>query len=134
MKLPFADDSFDAVTVGYGLRNLASWEAGLEEMIRVARPGGRVVVLDFGKPDHALWRAFYFGYLRLCVPVFGLLFAGNITRQPYMAGQAYRIAGDLANTDLVMNNTLWIGLYPGLSQDMLTFVTERIHHFCSNSP
>jgi len=83
-KLPFADNTFDAVTVGYGLRNLASWETGLAEMWRVAKPGGRVVVLDFGKPDHALWRTIYFGYLRLCVPVFGLLFAGNISAYAYI--------------------------------------------------
>lgn len=84
MKLPFADQSFDAVTVGYGLRNLASWETGLSEMIRVAKPGGRIVVLDFGKPDHALWRTLYFGYLRLCVPVFGLLFAGRADAYAYI--------------------------------------------------
>ena len=77
MKLPFADESFDVVTVGFGLRNLASWEAGLTEMVRVARPGGRVLVLDFGKPDNALWRAIYFSYLRLIVPIFGLVFAGQ---------------------------------------------------------
>src|SRR5262249_37384016 len=71
MKLPFADASFDVVTVGFGLRNLASWETGLSEMARVARPGGRLLVLDFGKPDNANWRAIYFGYLRLLVPVFG---------------------------------------------------------------
>jgi demethylmenaquinone methyltransferase/2-methoxy-6-polyprenyl-1,4-benzoquinol methylase len=84
MKLPLADHSFDVVTVGYGLRNLASWETGLSEMIRVARPGGRIVVLDFGKPDHALWRTLYFGYLRLCVPVFGLLFAGRADAYAYI--------------------------------------------------
>lgn len=84
MKLPFADESFDAVTVGYGLRNLASWETGLNEMIRVAKPGGRIVVLDFGKPDNALWRTLYFGYLRLCVPVFGLLFAGRADAYAYI--------------------------------------------------
>jgi demethylmenaquinone methyltransferase/2-methoxy-6-polyprenyl-1,4-benzoquinol methylase len=84
MKLPFADHSLDAVTVGYGLRNLTSWETGLGEMIRVARPGGRIVVLDFGKPDNALWRAIYFGYLRLCVPVFGLLFAGRADAYAYI--------------------------------------------------
>jgi len=84
MKLPFTDNSFDAVTVGYGLRNLASWETGLNEMIRVAKPGGRVVVLDFGKPDNALWRGTYFGYLRLCVPVFGLLFAGRADAYAYI--------------------------------------------------
>lgn len=84
MKLPFDDDSFNAVTVGYGLRNLASWETGLSEMIRVAKPGGRVVVLDFGKPDNALWRTIYFGYLRLCVPLFGLLFAGRADAYAYI--------------------------------------------------
>lgn len=84
MKLPFADNSFDAVTVGYGLRNLASWETGLSEMIRVAKPDGRVVVLDFGKPANAFWRTIYFGYLRLCVPVFGLLFAGRADAYAYI--------------------------------------------------
>lgn len=84
MKLPFGDGSFDAVTVGYGLRNLANWETGLSEMIRVAGPGGRIVVLDFGKPDQALWRTLYFGYLRLCVPVFGLMFAGRVDAYAYI--------------------------------------------------
>ncbi|MSU58201.1 MAG: bifunctional demethylmenaquinone methyltransferase/2-methoxy-6-polyprenyl-1,4-benzoquinol methylase UbiE [Pedosphaera sp.] len=84
MNLPFAESTFDAVTVGYGLRNLASWETGLSEMIRVAKPGGRVVVLDFGKPDSALWRTLYFGYLRLCVPVFGLVFARQIDAYAYI--------------------------------------------------
>jgi demethylmenaquinone methyltransferase/2-methoxy-6-polyprenyl-1,4-benzoquinol methylase len=83
-KLPFADRSFDIVTVGYGLRNLANWEAGLAEMVRVARPGARLLVLDFGKPDNALWRALYFGYLRLCVPVFGLLFCGKASAYAYI--------------------------------------------------
>lgn len=84
MKLPFADGSFDLVTVGYGLRNLARWETGLTEMARVARPGGRLLVLDFGKPDNAFWRAIYFGYLRLIVPVFGLLFAGHAGAYAYI--------------------------------------------------
>jgi demethylmenaquinone methyltransferase/2-methoxy-6-polyprenyl-1,4-benzoquinol methylase len=83
-KLPFADQSFNVVTVGYGLRNLASWEAGLTEMVRVARPGARLLVLDFGKPDNALWRSLYFGYLRLCVPVFGLLFCGKASAYAYI--------------------------------------------------
>jgi demethylmenaquinone methyltransferase / 2-methoxy-6-polyprenyl-1,4-benzoquinol methylase len=83
-SLPFADDSFDVVTVGYGLRNLASWETGLREMVRVATPGGRVLVLDFGKPDNRLWRSLYFGYLRLCVPLFGLFFCGNASAYRYI--------------------------------------------------
>jgi demethylmenaquinone methyltransferase/2-methoxy-6-polyprenyl-1,4-benzoquinol methylase len=82
--LPFADQSFDVVTVGYGLRNLTSWEAGIREMVRVAKPGARLLVLDFGKPENALWRTLYFGYLRLCVPVFGLLFCGKASAYAYI--------------------------------------------------
>jgi demethylmenaquinone methyltransferase/2-methoxy-6-polyprenyl-1,4-benzoquinol methylase len=84
MNLPFAAGSFDAVTVGYGLRNLAGWEMGLTELHRVVRPGGRVLVLDFGKPDNALWRALFFAYLRLCVPVLGLVFCRNAAAYAYI--------------------------------------------------
>lgn len=82
--LPFPDDTFEIVTVGYGLRNLASWEAGLREMHRVAKAGGRLIVLDFGKPDNRLWRGIYFGYLRLCVPLLGRLFCGNAAAYAYI--------------------------------------------------
>ena len=83
-QLPFPDNSFDAVTVGYGLRNLSSWETGLGEMARVAKPGGRIVVLDFGKPANALWRTIYFTHLRCSVPVVGLLFAGRADAYAYI--------------------------------------------------
>jgi demethylmenaquinone methyltransferase/2-methoxy-6-polyprenyl-1,4-benzoquinol methylase len=83
-RVPFADDAFDVVTVGYGLRNLAKWETGLGEMQRVASPGGRLVVLDFGKPDNALWRGLYFGYLRLFVPWLGRIFCGNAGAYAYI--------------------------------------------------
>ncbi len=83
-ELPFPDKTFDAVTVGYGLRNLARWERGLEEMARVAKPGGRVLVLEFGKPDNGLWRAAYFAYLRLCVPIFGLVFCRSAAAYAYI--------------------------------------------------
>jgi demethylmenaquinone methyltransferase/2-methoxy-6-polyprenyl-1,4-benzoquinol methylase len=83
-RIPFLDNSFDIVTVGYGLRNLANWEAGLREMRRVANPGGRLVVLDFGKPDNALWRALYFGYLKLFVPWLGRIFCGSAGAYAYI--------------------------------------------------
>ncbi|MBI2929003.1 MAG: class I SAM-dependent methyltransferase [Verrucomicrobia bacterium] len=84
LRLPFPDEEFDAVTVGYGLRNLADWAAGLREMARVAKPGGRLLVLDFGKPNHPLWRAVYFGYLRLAVPLFGKVFCGDTRAYAYI--------------------------------------------------
>lgn len=83
-QLPFGDAEFDIVTVGYGLRNLASWESGLQEMVRVIRPGGRLLALDFGKPPNALWRGLYFSYLRLAVPVMGRVFAGSADAYAYI--------------------------------------------------
>lgn len=58
-----------------------------------------------------------------------LLFAGNLTRQPYFKNQNYRISGDLANTDRVMNDSFWIGLYPGLNEEMLAFMVNKIEAF-----
>ena len=84
LQLPFPDHSFDAVTVGYGLRNLTSWETGLREMFRVARPGARLVALDFGKPPNRLWRAVYFAHLKISVPLLGRLFCGNADAYAYI--------------------------------------------------
>ncbi|KAF0835975.1 CDP-6-deoxy-D-xylo-4-hexulose-3-dehydrase [Methylovorus glucosotrophus] len=58
-----------------------------------------------------------------------LLFAGNLARQPYMIGRNFRISGELTHTDYVMNNSFWIGVYPGLSRDMLDFSIEKIESF-----
>ena len=83
-QIPFPDNSFDIVTVGYGLRNLASWERGLDEMFRVARPGARLIVLDFGRPQNALWRRIYFTHLKMSVPLIGWLFCGNAQAYAYI--------------------------------------------------
>lgn len=58
-----------------------------------------------------------------------LLFAGNLTRQPYLIGRNYRVSGELTNTDRVMNDTFWIGVYPGLNEAMLDYVCDRIETF-----
>ncbi len=58
-----------------------------------------------------------------------LLFAGNLTRQPYMKGPNYRISGDLTNTDNVMNNTFWIGVQPALTKEMLEFAASKIESY-----
>jgi len=57
-----------------------------------------------------------------------LLFAGNLTRQPYMIGRDFRISGTLTNTDTIMNNTFWIGVYPGLTEEMLDFAAWKIEN------
>ena len=58
-----------------------------------------------------------------------LLFAGNLTCQPYMIGANYRVSGDLTNTDKVMNNTFWIGVQPALTQDMLDYAAQKIESY-----
>lgn len=83
-QIDFPDNTFDIVTVGYGLRNLTSWQRGIDEMFRVARPGARLIVLDFGKPANPLWRAIYFTHLKLSVPLIGLLFCGNASAYAYI--------------------------------------------------
>lgn len=84
LSLPFEADAFDAVTISYGLRNLADIPAGLAGMLRVLRPGGRLLILDFGKPGNAFWRAAYFGYLRAVVPLLGRFVSGNRAAYAYI--------------------------------------------------
>ncbi len=58
-----------------------------------------------------------------------LLFAGNLTRQPYMVGRNYRVSGELSNTDIVMNNTFWIGVQPALTNEMLDYAASKIENY-----
>lgn len=58
-----------------------------------------------------------------------LLFAGNLTRQPYMLGKTYRISGELTNSDVVMNDTFWIGVQPALTQEMLEYSASKIETY-----
>ena len=58
-----------------------------------------------------------------------LLFAGNLTRQPYMIGRNYRVNGDLTNTDIVMNQTFWLGTFPGLKTEHLDYIAEKLEEF-----
>jgi demethylmenaquinone methyltransferase/2-methoxy-6-polyprenyl-1,4-benzoquinol methylase len=67
-RLPFADDTFDAVTISFGLRNIVDPDAGLREMLRVTRPGGRVVVCEFSHPTWAPFREVYIEYLMRALP------------------------------------------------------------------
>lgn len=84
LALPFAEASFDRVTMGYGLRNLRDLEGGLRELARVTQPGGRALILDFGKPPNALWRSLYFLHLRTVVPLLGRLFCGDADTHSYI--------------------------------------------------
>ncbi len=74
LRLPFRSGSFDAITIGYGLRNVADLSRALSEMRRVLAPRGRLVVLDFGKPANPVAAWLYQGFLRTVMPAMGWLF------------------------------------------------------------
>ena len=84
LRLPFGENSFDVVSVGYGLRNLADIDLGLREILRVLRPGGKFLSLDFGKPESKPFRAVYFGYMRVVLPILGRLFCGDPDTHGYI--------------------------------------------------
>jgi demethylmenaquinone methyltransferase/2-methoxy-6-polyprenyl-1,4-benzoquinol methylase len=84
LALPFGDSQFDVAVVSYGLRNLADVFGGLREMHRVVKSGGRILVLDFGKPRNPLLRAGYFAYLKHCVPHFGRVLCRDAAAYRYI--------------------------------------------------
>jgi demethylmenaquinone methyltransferase / 2-methoxy-6-polyprenyl-1,4-benzoquinol methylase len=83
-NLPFGDDEFDAVTISFGLRNVAHPKAALAEMYRVLKPGGRLVVCEFSKPQRALFRTGYAAYMRFVMPVVAAVASSNKDAYGYL--------------------------------------------------
>jgi demethylmenaquinone methyltransferase/2-methoxy-6-polyprenyl-1,4-benzoquinol methylase len=83
LDLPYGDGSFDAVTIGFGARNLADLEKGLAEMARVLRPGGRLVILEITRPQREPLASFYSLWFDRLVPVIGSL-AGDPDAYSYL--------------------------------------------------
>jgi demethylmenaquinone methyltransferase/2-methoxy-6-polyprenyl-1,4-benzoquinol methylase len=97
LRLPFRNGSFDAVTVGFGVRNLADMSAGLGEILRVLASGGRLVVLEFSRPSGPLLSLAYAFYLKRVVPRLGDGASGSRGPYAYLA----RTIGDFPEPDLL---------------------------------
>lgn len=85
MNLPFADASFDATTISFGLRNVHEPKAALAEMLRVTRPGGRLVIAEFSQPTMRAWRTIYTEYLMRALPAIAARVASNSDAYEYLA-------------------------------------------------
>ena len=84
-RLPFADDTFDAVTISFGLRNIVDPDAGLRELRRVTRPGGRLVVCEFSSPTWAPFRTVYLEYLMKALPAVARAVSSSPDAYVYLA-------------------------------------------------
>lgn len=83
-KMPFSDKSFDAITVGFGVRNFENLETGLAEMHRVLKPGGRVAILEASAPQNTIFRWFFSLYFGKIVPLIGKLFSKDARAYNYL--------------------------------------------------
>lgn len=85
MKLPLPDNSVDAITIAFGVRNFEDRQRGLREILRVLRPAGRLFVLEFSQPDR-WFRPFYYLYLKYILPQLAALATGDKSAYDYLAG------------------------------------------------
>jgi demethylmenaquinone methyltransferase/2-methoxy-6-polyprenyl-1,4-benzoquinol methylase len=83
-SLPFEDNTFNAITVAFGVRNFQLLEKGMSEMLRVLKPGGKLVVLEFSKPTAPVFKQFYNLYMNFITPTIGKLFSKNKDAYQYL--------------------------------------------------
>ncbi len=88
MSLPFEDNSFDYVTIGFGLRNVPDYMQVLKEMYRVVKPGGKAVCLETSQPTMPVFREFYYFYFKKVMPVMGKLFAKSYQEYSWLQESA----------------------------------------------
>ena len=119
--LPFADGEFDAVTCAFGVRNFVHLEAGLREMLRVLKPGGKLVILELATPDSPLIKPFYRLYARRVIPWLGSCLADNREAYTYLPESIERFPKGEAFTGILKS------LGVEASQRKLTFGVCRLY-------
>jgi len=101
LELPFADRSFEAATIAFGLRNLTSVEAGIKELLRVLKPGGRVAVLEFSKPKAPVLSSLFKFYFTKMLPKLGGLISGSKSAYQYLPDSVSRFPDQLELASLM---------------------------------
>lgn len=108
--IEFPDNSFDAVTVAFGVRNFQNLEKGLQEMLRVLKPGGKLMILEFSKPGKGVFSLLYKIYLRHIAPRIGKIVSGNAAAYQYLHDSVHAFP-EGENFLQILNKTGFITVY-----------------------
>lgn len=93
MDLPFEDNSFDYITIGFGLRNVPDAQHVLREMKRVVKPGGLITILETSQPENALYKPFFWLYFKYIMPMLGKIFAKSYSEYSWLQESATEFPG-----------------------------------------
>jgi demethylmenaquinone methyltransferase/2-methoxy-6-polyprenyl-1,4-benzoquinol methylase len=124
LDLPFENESFDVVTVAFGLRNMADWDCALREMSRVLRGEGHLLVLDFSIPTGALRPAYRF-YLHRCLPFLASIVTGEKTAYDYLGGSIEKFPSGAAMLELIERNGFMNGSAEPLTGGIATIYSAQ---------
>lgn len=124
LRLPFETESFDCVTVAFGLRNMADWDGALREMSRVLRPSGHLLVLDFSLPVGALRPAYRF-YLHRCLPLLASIVTGQKAAYDYLGGSIEKFPSGVEMIELIERNGFAMGSAEPLTGGIATIYAAQ---------
>ena len=125
MKLPFADASFDCVTIAFGLRNMENWRGALDEMSRVLRRDGHLLVLEFTLPTRPIVRTIYRFYLHRCLPLLGSFLTRKKSAYDYLGDSIEEFPSGHAMIDLIEGSGFRYATVQPLSYGIATIYTAQ---------
>jgi demethylmenaquinone methyltransferase/2-methoxy-6-polyprenyl-1,4-benzoquinol methylase len=125
LALPFADRSFDCVTIAFGLRNIADWGAALREMARVLNSNGHVLVLEFSLPRVSILRAVYRFYLHRCLPLFGSFLTKKKNAYDYLGDSIEAFPSDETMLQLIAGSGFCHPVAEPLTSGIVTIYTAE---------
>ena len=125
MMLPFADASFDCITVAFGLRNMENWRDALVEMSRVLRRNGHLLVLEFSLPTGPILRPIYRLYLHHCLPFLGSVLTGKKSAYDYLGHSIEQFPSGRAMVDLIEASGVEHATLQPLTRGIVTIYTAH---------
>jgi demethylmenaquinone methyltransferase / 2-methoxy-6-polyprenyl-1,4-benzoquinol methylase len=125
MMLPFADASFDCITIAFGLRNMENWRDALIEMSRVLRRNGHLLVLEFSLPTGPVLRPIYRFYLHHCLPLLGSVLTGKKSAYDYLGHSIEQFPSGRAMADLIEASGFERATLQPLTRGIVTIYTAQ---------